>query len=148
MRLSVGIEIAVMVLLLLVSATLAHTPPPGRTPAVTGAVPDPLEGMVMEGDYHLTWRLSPGAATPDGHELTLRFQRHDGTPVDPLAISASFASKARGIEALAVDMSRTDAGSYVATVRGLTAPGEWQLAFDILVTDFDKLVLEMPVTLR
>jgi copper transport protein len=149
MRRSIGVEMVLMALLLVASASLAHTPPP-RSPAATHApgAAAPLQGMVMEGDYHVAWKLTPATVGPGTRELTLRIQRHDGTPVDPLSVSASVALPARGIEPLTVPLVRRGPGEYVATVRGMSVTGEWVLDVEALVTDFDKVVLEAPVAIE
>ena len=48
-----------------------------RSAAAPGAVAT-LQGMVMEGDYHVAWTLTPGRAGPEPHELTLRTIRSLG----------------------------------------------------------------------
>jgi copper transport protein len=150
MRQSIGIEMLLMTTVLVLSATLAHTPPPRSVPATRApaAPAGPLQGMVMEGDYHVMWKLVPAAAGPGPRELTLHIQRHDGTPVDPLGVSASVALPAQRVEPLTVPLARRGPGEYVATVRGMSAAGVWTMSVEALVTDFDKVVFDVPVTLR
>lgn len=148
LRLSVGTEIALMVAVLLVSVTLARTPPPSATPAGSAIATAAVEGTLLEGDYRVGWQLTPAVARQGGHELAVRLQNRDGTPLDALAVEVGLALPGRGIEPLKVPLARRGTGEFAATVPGLTAAGEWGLVLEILVTDFDRLTLETTVRLH
>ncbi len=148
LSLSIGTEIALMVAVLLVSVTLARTPPPSLSAAASPPTAAAVDGVLLEGDYSVRWQLAPAVARPGGHELTVRLQNRDGTPLDALAVEVGLALPGRGNEPLPLPMARRGTGEFAATVPGLTAPGEWSLVLAILVSDFDRLTLETSVHLR
>lgn len=150
MRIVVGVEILAMVFVLTISATLSRTAPAQvsrsgeeRIAAASGV----LTGTLIEKNYRVVWQFRPANSNADDRQLTLRIERNHGIPVDALGVTASFALPAKGLEPLMVTAHRVGPGEYLATVSGVRETGRWSMVFEILLSDFDKLVLETVLVL-
>jgi copper transport protein len=147
-----GVEIAIMVVIVAVTAVLVNAEP-ART-----------EGMVMEEDEHgqmegmeghggtggeqtveldlvdaiASLTVSPG--TPGDNTITLVFGGVGGEPPPEFQeVSVSARLPAQEIGPLEFVAEPVDGGTYVIENASLSLPGQWELRVEALIGDFDLL---------
>jgi len=71
-----------------------------------------------------------------------------GTVLEPKEIAVSLANSALGVEPLERAANRVSEGVWRVDQLPIPRPGRWQVRIDVLVSDFEKLILEDEVELR
>ena len=70
----------------------------------------------------------------------------DGAPIDPLEVRISFADPARGLEPIWLEAVRKHE-AWKAGPLVLPYGGDWTVRLDVVVSDFDKAMMEATATL-
>jgi len=117
-------------------ALTAPTPMPGRAPAIAHIPSAQAMAQVI---------LSPGRPGPTRVQVTVE---GPAGPLDPKEVTVSFWNPDAGVEPIERKASRAAPGQWDVTDLVLPAPGSWQIRLDLLITDFDKAVLEGDAQIR
>jgi len=128
-------ELALVVLVFGLAATWRFTPPP-RALAGT-AVP-------VELHLHGTRAMAEVVVIPRAGAATLAIEPldGDGVPFRPLAVEAQLAPADGRIEPIRVAARPDEDGRWRAEVPGMSGGGRWTIRVDLLVSDFEKAILE------
>lgn len=137
LRLSIGAEMVVMTLVVLISVNLASTSPEALPPTATtaGTAYQALDVKSLQGNYIV--RVNPAGLSNTPRQFSLAVQRADGVSVQPLEISVSVAVRSLGVEPLEAVTEQTGEGVY-RVAPGIDLPGEWEISVEALITDFDQ----------
>lgn len=138
LTLSISSEMALMALVLLLTAGLGTTPPPrARTQPANEAATGHTSVVTAKGRQAVV-TVDPARTGPN--RLTLHLAQADGTPFDPKELTLEAAQPAAGIEPITRRLTRTGPGVY--RLDGLTLPvaGRWEIRIDALIDDFEKAI--------
>ncbi|MGD9738811.1 MAG: copper resistance protein CopC [Bauldia sp.] len=152
LRRSIIVELVLVVLVFGIVAGWRFTPPPrtldevapaaaaAPTPAPAPIVVPPaiarLEGNGIAADLTVT----PGTAG----EVVARLTQPslDGVPIDPMEITLAFGNADLGVEPIEVDAARADSGTWATPPVTIPLPGTWTVELTVLVSDFDRRIVE------
>ncbi|HEX6235923.1 MAG TPA: copper resistance protein CopC [Acidimicrobiales bacterium] len=141
LRRSVGVEAAVGVVVLAVTALLVNAVP-GRT-AVPGGT---FEAEIHGTNVFVTLSVDPTEVGPV--DITVLTAEHDGTPLEPEEVTGSLALPERELGPLDVTFEPGDGtGEFVAGDVEVPFPGEWELEVVVRTSDIDQDRLATPVTI-
>ncbi|MBP2232241.1 copper transport protein [Azospirillum agricola] len=138
LMLSVASEMALMAVVLLLTAGLGTTPPPRAlvqpaAEAVTG-----YSSVATAKGRQAVIELDP--ARTGANRLTLHLAQADGTPFDPKELTVELTQPAAGIEPLVRKPVRDGPGAYRLDGLALPVDGRWELRIDALIDDFEKAI--------
>jgi copper transport protein len=140
LRWSVGIEVAVAIAILAVTAMLVNTPPARET--ATG----PFSETVTQGGFRYEVIVTPAAAGTN--EVHVTVFTSGGGPTDPVDTTAEMSQGTRDIAPIDVPLDRLGPGHYVANGFSIPFGGDWTLTIKTLVTEVDEETLELTVPIR
>jgi copper transport protein len=134
---SIGIECAVVVVILALVAGWRFTPPPR---ALAAAAQPPLALHIHSDKAMFQVLVSPGRAGID--TFVLQIAPGDASPLVAKEVTLFLSLPERGIEPLERKATRGADGNW--TVRDVPIPfaGRWRVRVEALVTDFEKVTLE------
>ena len=137
---SITVELAMVAVVFGLAAAWRFTPPPRSLVAAVPPIELHLHGATAMAEIVLT----PGAGA-----ATLEIEPLDGegVPFRPLAVEAQLAPSDGRIEPIRVVATPAEGGRWRAEVPGMSGQGPWKLRVDLLVSDFEKAVLEGDLTL-
>jgi copper transport protein len=143
---SMRAEVVLIIVTVAVSTVLATTPPPARSkspveaPAGIAATAPRVARLEIQGDaVRLELEVAPARA--GSNEVRLRFFDSAGKPRDLVEASVELSLAARAIEGMVTRAERESPGVFVAHDVRVPFAGDWDLAVQALITDFDKETL-------
>ncbi len=144
LSLSVTLEVAVMGLVVLLTAALGTTPPPRTLVKPVIEAPVGYSSVATAKGRQAVIDLDP--ARVGTNRLTLHLAQPDGDPFDPKELSVELSQPAAGIEPLS--RRPTHSGPGVYRLDGLTLPlaGRWDIRVDALIDDFEKAIFRASLT--
>jgi len=147
LRRAVGVEVALGVVVLGVSAVLVQTTP-GRSAAVeaTAAVADGFAQTLDSPLYTLQFEIYP-ARVGDHNTVHAYVYRPDGTPLPVVEWFVTTALPARGVEPTRTPMLGVTAHHAVGSV-AFPVPGDWELRFTIRLSEVDQATVRTVVPVR
>jgi len=139
LRLSVGLETVVAGLVLAVTALLVNTVP--AKDAVSPLFTTELHGSVVAAEIEVD-PAKVGLA-----DIRIVTRTHDGQAFDPVEVSASLALPERDLPPIPLALENEGTGVYVATGADIPFAGDWTLAVNVRVSEFDQdaLSTQLPV---
>lgn len=161
LRITIGLEGALGIAVVAVTAALGLTPPPRALGAAAAA--DPHAGHAVAapasrqaafitsaraGDIDVTVTATPGS--PGTNAIALAFRKTDGTVFDPKEVTVALTKPDAGIEAIERPAQRIAAGTFKVEKAELVVAGNWELTIAALIDDFTRreitarLVIEPP----
>lgn len=141
---NIQVEIVLGFLLLLLTAYLAHTPPPGM--AIHDHTLSTGRGYAIwatQRDRTLLLEVNPGVA--GANAITARFATEAGDVLAPPEATVSFARPDAGIEAIVRPLARGADGVFRLERIDLPLAGGWHVRVDALIDDFDKASFETEI---
>lgn len=141
LRRSIAAEIVLALAILGVVALWRFTPPP-RVLALAEPAFVHLHDVRAMADLTLT----PGRAGPV--KATLRLLREDFTPLPAKEVTLTLSDPAAGIEAMTRPARSAGDGTWQADGFHLPVGGRWEVRIEVLVSDFEKIVLDGPVLVQ
>jgi copper transport protein len=135
---SASFELALSVLILALVAAWRFTPPPRAfpaPPAPTAPAVVHLHGPRLMAEV----TLDPARVGPVRARVRLADR---GGDLDPKEVVVRFANPTAGVEAIQEPAARSEDGSWTAHGAVLPVPGRWTIEVEILVSDFERAVLE------
>lgn len=147
---NIRIELVLGVAVLLITAVLAHTPPPPdvarydhahHTAASVG-----YTMVTMARGRTLVLAVSP--AGRGSNTLSLWLTDRNGAPLESLEVTVELALPEAGIEPFVRRPEAIEPGRYRLEGLDLPLSGRWTARVDALVTDFEKAVFRAEVPIR
>ncbi len=138
-RLSVGIEAVVGVIVLAVTATLVAT-----EPAKTAYHPTVSANLTLGPDTVQVSAVPAGDRTMQVHLYVFGKQ---GRPTQPAELTAAATLTQKDVGPLPLKLERVDVGHLVGTL-SVPVTGTWQLAVDLRTTDIDEYTANVEVPIR
>jgi copper transport protein len=142
---SIGGEIALAAVVFALVASWRFTPPP-RTLATMPSIPSPPPTSspaiaLLHGDRAMAQvTLSPAQV---GHVLaTIAVMGADHGPLEAKEVTLSLAQPSRGVESIERQAVKTHSGVWQIERLFVPLPGQWQMRVDMLINDFEKVILE------
>jgi copper transport protein len=132
---SILAELAIVALIFGLAATWRFTRPPRSGVAAIPPIELHLHGAAAMAEVILT----PG---PGAMALAIEPLDGEGVPFRPLAVEAQLAPADGRIEPIRVVAKPGEGGRWHATVPGMSGGGSWTIRVDLLVSDFEKAMLE------
>ncbi|KIZ37373.1 copper resistance protein [Rhodopseudomonas palustris] len=141
LRRSIAAELIVVAAILGVVALWRFTPPPRALAAATDSSVTYLHAERAMAQV----TVAPGRAGPI--DITVELEAPDHTPLRAQALTVTLSNPAMGIEPAAADAQSLGSGQW--RVRMVApVPGRWTLSLGILISDFNKIVVEGPILIR
>ncbi len=137
LRQSVGVEAAIAVVVLAVTAALVQA-----APEEASASAGPFETEVHGSNVAVDMSVNPTAVGPT--DIDLRVAYHDGTPLEPEEITASLLLPERDLGPLDLTLTELDTGHFRSDGAEIPFPGEWELQVVVRTSDIDQDRLSVP----
>ncbi len=134
LRRSIGAEIALGVIVLLVAMCFRLTPPPG-----VQATADPIYLHLHSAEVMADITFSD--APPGAINVTIHFADGGEGPLLPKEASLSFSDSMAGIGPIKIDAELTPEGTWRAGPLTLPTEGPWEMRLSVLITDFKQATL-------
>ena len=140
LRVSIAVECAMGVMVVAVTAVLSATPPP------RAARLEPQRVEIDAGHRHAVIEIAPGRAGWNQISITLR--QHGGAALSPKEFWLVLRQDAAGIAAIRRRLTADAAGTYVLSGPELAVPGVWRCELELLLSDYDQIVLSADVMIQ
>jgi copper transport protein len=140
LRRSVMVEVALAVVVLVVTALLVNAPP-ARSEAA-----EPYAKVLKTDDLWFDVRVDPAAAGENNVHMTALTTT--GGPTDVLEMEVSLTQPERDIAPIDVPLRRLGPGHYVAYDVNIPIPGDWELIANALIDDTTQVVAKDEVEIR
>lgn len=141
LRTTLVVDLALVVGVLGLTASLPLSPPPRAAPLPTSAV------ATLAGDgLRAALVLIPGRA--GSNQLEVSLEDAGGAPRDAPALQLRLALPAAGIEPVTYALRRVAPGLFLVPGAFVPAPGNWSVRLYVLVDDFTKVIMEGEITVR
>ncbi|MDB5595794.1 MAG: copper resistance protein CopC [Hyphomicrobiales bacterium] len=135
--LSIGVELTVSLLVLGIVSGWRFTPPPrASAPVAVSAIHVHLHGLKAMADVE----LRPGRAGP--MDVSATVLSGDFEPLVPQEVTFYFKNAGAGIEPIQKPATRTAEGNWVVKGLVLPVPGLWTVRAEVLISDFEKEIVE------
>jgi copper transport protein len=141
---SAAAEIVLATAILGCVALWRFTPPPRALAAIPPA--PPLSVHLHTAQAMATLTVSPGRAGPVA--VSAFVTGGDFEPLDAKAVTLSFSMPSAGIEPIRRPAHKISEGQWRVDGLRLPVAGRWDVAADILVSDFESVTLKSEITLR
>ena len=142
MRRALRAEVALLVVVLAVTAALSSYPPS------TAQTAGPFETTTTIGPAQLQVTVDPAAVGANQIHLYLLDPRDGRQWNRAKEVQVSAVQSDRGIGPLREQVSRAGPGRYVVSGAPLGVPGEWTLRIAVRVSDFDQYERRVAVPIR
>jgi copper transport protein len=142
LRQSIAAEIALVLLIFALAAGWRFTPPP------RSIVEEPQAEFVHfhSGAVMADLTLDPGRAGRSSAEIMIRDSNYQ--PMTPMGVTLVFSQPASGIEPLRREAVSVGENLWRVDDFVLPAPGRWRLRIEVLISDFEKVMLEDDIRIR
>jgi copper transport protein len=142
LRQSIAAEIALVLLIFALAAGWRFTPPP------RSIVEEPQAEFVHfhSGAVMADLTLDPGRAGRSSAEIMIRDSNYQ--PMTPMGVTLVFSQPASGIEPLRREAVSVGENLWRVDDVVLPAPGRWRLRIEVLISDFEKVMLEDDIRIR
>jgi copper transport protein len=140
---AIGAEVVLVFVIFGLVAGWRFTPPPRAAAVAQPSKPAYVHIHTDKGMADVT--LNPGRAGTS--TATLILLSDSGVPLEPKEVTLRLSNRAAGIEPLERPARRVGAGEWSVDL-SIPVSGRWQVRVDVLVSDFDKLMLEGSIEVR
>jgi copper transport protein len=140
---SIAIEGVLAVAILGLVAGWRFTPPP-RALAIAAA--QPFMTHIHTAKAMADVEFTPGRAGPIAVRLSLL--RGDFAGLEAKTVTVALENPAAGIEPIIRQATKASDGSWHIPDLLVPLPGRWKLTVDILIDDFDKVLMDTDIVLR
>jgi copper transport protein len=143
LRRSISLEIGVTLVILALVAAWRFTPPP-RALATVAAQTTSIHIHTAEAMVNLSLTPDRVGAT----SLNMVFLTGDFAPLNPKEVTVMLSKPDRGVEAIIRKAERASDGAWRVDKLVLPMAGNWNVRVNVLVTDFQKIILEDQIAVR
>jgi copper transport protein len=140
-RNNLRIEVAVVTVVLAVTAALISYPPPATESA------GPVSGSVAAGPDLLEYTIDPARVGSNEVHIYL-FDNKTGAPVEIRSLELSFSLPESDIAPIEADVRKSGPGHYVAPAAELAVKGDWQASAAVRFSRFDEEITEFEVPVK
>jgi copper transport protein len=146
LRWSVSVEVAIVTVVLAVTAVLVNTPTAREAyaPPATAAAAFSTGGPGGAGIVNLL--VTPDRLGPDQLRVSVRDDK--GQPYRPQQIEAAMALPERDLGPLPVKLIQEQPGTYISAPVIVTITGQWQVRITIRSDAFDETTVTIPISVR
>jgi copper transport protein len=141
---SIRLEIALMLFVVAIAASLTMTPPPRAATSTAGASSG-YTAQWQAGEHRLAIEITPAQRGPN--MIMLQFLDAAGRPVAMKSATVELALPAAGIADITKDGEALPDGRFHVMVPETVVAGEWSVSVSGFIDDFDKLQFEGRVRL-
>jgi copper transport protein len=145
---SIGAEIALVVLIVVLVAAWRFTPPPRAS--VPAPQPAPLAEpavALLHGERTMAQvTFTPGQVGPVRASITVMGPDH--APIEAKEVTVSMALPSLGVEPLERRATKAGAGLWEIESLPVPLPGRWLVRVEVLISDFEKAALEGQVEVK
>jgi copper transport protein len=138
LRTSVGIELAIGVVVLAVAAVLV-----AQAPARSTYIKPVDKTVALASGGKAEVEMTP--AKVGQNTLTVKVFDRSGKQVDARAVTATEALPADQYGPLDIQMRKTGTGQYSSSAVSLTKTGSWELVVRVQMSEFDRDVVQVDV---
>ncbi len=147
LRWSVSVEVAIVTVVLAVTAVLVNTPTGRDTYAPPATASATFNTGGPQGTGVVSVTVTPARLGPN--ELRVSVTNTKGQPNRPQEVDAAVALPARNLGPLPVKLTPSGPGAYVsATPVIVTLTGQWQVQITIRSDAFDETTVTLPVSVH
>ena len=147
LRRAVAAEIALIALVLAVTAGLAHTPPRrAHAASATGTLVQLVAADPQRAACSASLSVTP--AHPGRNAISVHLRDRMGQPFDPAELTLAISNPAAGVEPMIRVLLRQGPGEYRYEGNELAFPGHWQLSVRARIDDFERVELGALVEIR
>lgn len=147
---SIAAEGVLVLLILGLVAGWRFTPPPRASAVLPGsapvAAPEPVSAHIHTNKAMAQIILDPGRTGRT--TATIRLATVSGSPLNPKEVALAFSNPSSGIEPFERHAVQMNPGIWRVDDLALPVPGRWLVRVDVLVSDFDKIMLEGMIEIR
>jgi copper transport protein len=141
MQRSIAAELVLVLAILSVVGLWRFTPPPRALVATDDSFFTHLHAEKAMASV----TIAPGHAGPV--EITVGLTTPEEAPLHAMAVSVALANPALGIEPATAEAAPQSDGRWRVQMTAAT-PGSWTLTLSILISDFDKVVIQAPILIK
>ncbi|MET3924814.1 copper resistance protein CopC [Devosia sp. 2618] len=138
LRQSIGVELALVLIILALVAGWRFTPPP-RALAVVVEAAEPIYGHVMDDEHMAMLTITPGQAGPTIIEIILT--DFEGELLTPLSVDVTFSQPDLGIEPFTRPAVESE-GLWLIQDLTIPVPGTWLVDLNIRASRFELFKME------
>ncbi|TGS19364.1 copper resistance protein CopC [Mesorhizobium sp. M2E.F.Ca.ET.209.01.1.1] len=140
---SIGIEVVIVLAIFGVAAGWRFTPPP-RALAIAAAQPVSIHIHTLEAMADLS--ITPGHAGEVAASMVI--MTGDFGPLDAKQVTLVLSKPDSGIEPIKRPATKPGDGTWRVDNLVIPIPGRWNARLDILVSDFEMVMIEAPIDIR
>lgn len=146
LRWSVSVEVAIVTVVLAVTAVLVNTPTARETytPPSTASAAFNTGGPQGAGRVSVT--VTPARLGPN--QLRVSVTNSNGQAYRPQEVDAVLTLPERNLGPLPVELGTSQSGTYLSAPVVLTLTGQWQLRVTIRSDAFDETTVTIPVSVH
>jgi copper transport protein len=137
-----GVELALMVAVVGVTAVLVNAPPAKGEAEMHG----PSTAEVMVGDLETVVSVEPSMAGPN--QIHLAFGGHDGKPPELAEVNVAATLASVGIGPLRYSAKEAAPGEWIVRNAQLTIAGDWQLRIEARRGEFELLTETVSISIE
>jgi copper transport protein len=146
LRWSVSVEVAIVMIVLAVTAVLVNTPTARETYAPPASAAAAFNTGGSQGTGNVSILVTPAKLGPN--QLRVSVTNDQGRPYHPAEIDAVVALPARNLGPLPVKLTAAQPGTYLSAPLIVTLTGQWQVRITIRSDAFDETTVILPVTVH
>jgi copper transport protein len=146
LRWSVSVEVAIVTIVLAVTAVLVNTPTARESYAPPASAAAAFNTGGPQGAGNVSVEVTPARLGPN--QLRVSVTNDKGGPYRPQQIEAVITLPARDLGPLPVKLTAERPGTYLSAPVILTLTGQWQVQITIRSDAFDETTVTMPVSVH
>lgn len=146
LRWSVSVEVAIVTVVLAVTAALVNTPTGRETYAPPATAAAAFNTGGPQGSGSVTVTVTPARLGPN--QLRVSVTNSKGQPYHPQEIDVVLALPQRNLGPLPVKLTASQPGIYVSAPVVVTLTGQWQVQITIRSDAFDETTVTIPVSVH
>jgi copper transport protein len=146
LRWSVSVEVAIVMVVLAVTAVLVNSPTARETYAPPASASTAFNTGGPQGTGTVSVLVTPARLGPNQIRVTVT--NASGQPYRPQQIQAALALPARNLGPLSVTLTAQGPGTYLSTSAVVTIIGQWQLQITIRSDAFDETTVTLPISVH
>jgi copper transport protein len=143
LRWSVSVEVAIVTIVLAVTAVLVNTPTARETYTPPATVAAAFNTGGPQGTGNVSVEVTPDRLGPN--QLRVSVTSNEGRPYRPQEITAVMALPERELGPLPVKLTQERPGTYLSAPVIVTITGRWQIRITIRSDAFDETTVTIPV---
>jgi copper transport protein len=146
LRWSVSVEVAIVAVVLAVTAVLVNEPTARETYAPPATATAAFNTGGPQGTGNVSIEVTPDQLGPN--QLRVSVTNDKGQPYRPQEVDAVMALPERNLGPLPVNLTASEPGTYLSGPVIVTLTGQWRVQITIRSDAFDETTVTLPVSVR